>query len=186
VARRLLPGLRIDSPGGDGKEDTMADVPFISRDIKDLVRLLLKNEVDFVLVGGHAVAFHGFARATMDIDFLVRPSAENGHRVMAALEDFGFGNAGIPPEVFSTEGHVITMGAPPNEIDLVTSLSGASVDDIFAHAVDGHLGGLRIKVISLPDLMAVKRTANRPKDRIDIEELTALLRQQAASDTQND
>lgn len=161
----------------------MADVPFISKDIEDLVRLLLKNEVDFVLVGGHAVAFHGFTRATMDIDFLVRPSPENSDCIMAALEDFGFGNAGIPPEAFCTEGHLITMGAPPNEIDLVTSLSGASVDDIFANAVAGHLRGLEIKVISLPDLISVKRTANRPKDRIDIEELTELVRQHEAPET---
>jgi len=140
----------------------------------ELILLLTEHGVEFVLVGGHAVAFHGYSRATMDVDFLVRPSAENNERIMAALDAFGFGNAGIPPGSFRSTGGLVTLGASPNEVDLMTSMSGGSVDAIFLNAVEGHLGDLPMKVISLEDLLSVKRAVNRPKDRLDIAELIAL------------
>jgi len=152
----------------------MADKPTISEDIRELIQLLTEHGVEFVLVGGHAVAFYGYSRATMDVDFLVRPSAENSKRIMAALDAFGFGNAGIPPESFRSAGGLVTLGASPNEVDLMTSMSGESVDTIFVNAVEGHLGELPMKVIALEDLLSVKRTVNRPKDRLDIAELIAL------------
>lgn len=152
----------------------MGGTPFISRDVRELIGTLVKHGVQFVLVGGHAVAFHGFPRATMDIDFLVRPDHENARRMMAALAEFGFGHAGIPEEAFMREGQMVTIGAPPSEVDFVTSLSGCALDSIFANAVDGEVAGIRIKIIGRLELVATKRAANRNKDRIDLEELEAI------------
>ena len=151
------------------------DVPsFLSKDIRELVAIITAHDVEFVLVGGHAVGFHGHVRATMDVDFIVRPGRENNRKMLAALEEFGFGGAGIDPHIFENEGHMLTIGAKPNEVDLVTSLEGCATKDIFEHAVEGRIGETTIKVIGLDELLATKRTASRPKDQVDIIELEAI------------
>jgi hypothetical protein len=147
---------------------------FIGKDIRELVAIIVAHGVDFVLVGGHAVGFHGHLRATMDVDFLIRPGEDNNARMMAALNEFGFGQAGIDPSIFKTEGHMLSIGAKPNEVDFVTSLSGCATDDIFDNAVMGKIGDTPLKIIGLPELLLTKRAAGRPKDRIDVEELEAI------------
>ena len=146
----------------------------VSRDVRELLRLLVKHRVEFLICGGHAVAFHGYVRMTMDVDILVRPSAANSRRVMAALEDFGFGEAGIPETAFRQAGTAVSLGAQPNQVDLLTSMSSQDIDQVFAHAVWGSLGDERVPFVSLRDLLRAKREAARPKDRIDVAELEAL------------
>lgn len=158
---------------------------FIGRDIRELVAIMAAHDVEFVLVGGHAVGFHGHVRATMDVDFLIRPNAENNRRMMAALAEFGFGNAGIDPDIFVKEGHMLTIGAKPNEVDMVTSLSGCSVEEIFANAATGMIGKTPVKVIGLAELLRTKRAAARPKDQVDVLELEVIqaMAREKAGDT---
>lgn len=149
-------------------------MPDISPDMRDFLELLIKHGVQFALCGGFAVTYYGFIRTTMDIDILVYPSAGNAARIMQALAEFGFGNAGITSSAFESPGAVITLGAQPNQIDLLTSMSTESADAIFADLHVTEIWGLRIPVVSRRSLLQAKKEAGRPKDRIDYEELTAL------------
>ena len=144
---------------------------FFSDDMKELVELFLEHEVQFAVCGGFAVAHYGYVRATMDFDLLVLPDEENARRIMAALRDFGFGGVSISEAAFHKPGTAITLGVQPNQIDLLTSMSSKAPREIIDNAVDSELEGLTVKVVSLEDLLAAKRESNRPKDRIDVEEL---------------
>lgn len=149
-------------------------MPDISPDIHDFLALLIKHGVRFALCGGFAVTYYGFIRTTMDIDILVYPSADNAARIMQALVEFGFGNAGIALSSFERPGAVITLGAQPNQIDLLTSMSTESADAIFSDLQIADIWGMRIPVVSRRSLMQAKKEAGRPKDCIDYEELAVL------------
>ena len=86
---------------------------FFSDDMRELVSLFKKHDVDFAVCGGFAVAHYGFVRATMDFDLLVQPGRENARRIMAALVDFGFGNTGISEDAFQKPGVAITLDPVP-------------------------------------------------------------------------
>jgi predicted nucleotidyltransferase len=146
-----------------------------TRDMKELVELFVKHGVDYVLVGGFAVNLYGYVRMTQDIDFLIYPSAENALRTMKALDEFGFGGAGIPREYFEKPGSAIHLGVEPNRIDLLTHLKGVSNDDIFANRQEAVLEGTRLYVIALDDLLKAKRQSERPRDLADADELAKTL-----------
>ena len=146
----------------------------LSPDIKCLICLLKKYKVEFAVCGGHAVAFHGYPRMTMDVDLLIEPSEKNADRVMSALVEFGFGDAGIPKNAFLKEGTAITLGVQPNQVDLLTSISGESTAKVMVRTIIGELDGIKIRFICLSDLMEAKRQAARPKDLADLDELTKM------------
>ncbi|MDJ0766020.1 MAG: nucleotidyltransferase [Myxococcota bacterium] len=144
---------------------------FFSDDMKELVRLFQKHDVHFAVCGGFAVAHYGFVRATMDFDLLVLPDENNAVKIMAALKDFGFGNAPIEKTAFLRLGSAITLGVQPNQIDLLTSMSSRPTADIISNAETTSIKDITLKVVSLEDLLFAKKESDRPKDRIDIEEL---------------
>jgi hypothetical protein len=146
----------------------MADIP---SDIKTLIKLFITHKVRFAVCGGHAVAHHGYPRMTMDVDLLIEPTKENAKRVMAALEQFGFGNAGIPEEAFTKEKTAITLGQQPNQIDLLTSMSSVPTSEIIKRSDSGKLAEIELKFVSRSDLMEAKRQAGRPKDLAALDEL---------------
>lgn len=143
----------------------------VSRDVRDLLRLFRKHGVEFAVCGGHAVAFHGYTRLTMDVDILVAPSRANAARVMRSLRDFGFGAAGIPETAFCQTGTAVTLGAQPNQVDLLTSMSRTPTREVLSRAVAGRLAGVPVRFVALSDLVRAKRQAGRRKDLADIEGL---------------
>jgi hypothetical protein len=149
-------------------------MPDISPDMRDFLALLIKHDVQFALCGGFAVSYYGFIRTTMDIDILVYPSPANAASIMDVLRDFGFGNAGIATSALETPGTVITLGAQPNQIDILTSMSTESTDAIFNDLHRTNIWGMSIPVVSRQSLLRAKKEADRPKDRIDYAELNAL------------
>jgi hypothetical protein len=151
-----------------------ASMPDISPDMRDFLALLLKHDVKFALCGGFAVTYYGFIRTTMDIDVLVYPSVENASRIMAALTEFGFGDSGIPASSFESRGAAVTLGAQPNQIDLLTSMSSEDADAVFSDLHVAVLWDMQIPVVSRRSLLQAKAEAGRPKDRIDYEELIAM------------
>ncbi len=145
-----------------------------SQEMKDLVRIFNAHGVQYLLVGGHAVNYYGYVRATQDIDFLIYPSAENAPRVMAALSEFGFGGAGIPQDAFTYPGTAVHLGVEPNRIDLLTHLKGISSDQLFTNRKQIEIEETPVEIISLEDLIAAKRLSRRLKDLADAEELSSL------------
>jgi len=144
---------------------------FLSSDMRDLIKIFHGKNVAYALVGGFAVNYYGYVRTTQDIDFLIYPSQDNADRMMEALSIFGFGEAGIPKEYFTKEGAAIHIGVEPNRIDFLTSLKGLDNDTIFKNLQDAKIEGISIKIISLADLIKVKKYSERLKDKADAEEL---------------
>jgi hypothetical protein len=143
----------------------------IQDDLKDLFRLLNEKNVEYVIVGGYAVAFHGFVRATKDIDILFRNSSENIKRLIAALIGFGISETIMEMNLFSKQGQIIRIGSPPLMIELINAIGGVSFEEIWTNKISGHYGEVHVFFLSREDLLRSKKAAGRPQDLRDIEEL---------------
>lgn len=143
----------------------------LQTDLREFIALLSSHAVDYVIVGGHAVAFHGHPRFTGDIDIFVRPTSENATKLLAALDAFGFGDVGLDLAALTTPDRIVQLGVPPNRIDLLTSISGVTFDDAWRTRVLARLDGLPVAFLGREALLANKRASGRPKDLADIAEL---------------
>ena len=143
----------------------------LQTDLSEFVALLISRKVEFLVVGGHAVAFHGHPRYTGDIDILVRPVPENATRVMDVLAAFGFGALPISIEDLSKPARTIQLGRPPNRIDILTMISGVSFEEAWASRVRGDLGGHTVEYIGLDTLITNKKASGRDKDQLDVKQL---------------
>lgn len=150
----------------------MTELP---EDFRDLLIELADAEADFVVLGGHAVAFHGHPRATKDLDVLIRAVAENAERVYQALTAFG-----APLDAFevkaadlATYDGVLQVGLPPRRIDILNRVNGITFDEAVAEGAHFILEGRRIPVIGLAALLANKRATGRAQDLADVEAIEA-------------
>ncbi len=143
----------------------------IRNDFKELLELFNRHKVEYLIVGGYALAFHGAPRFTGDIDLFVRPVRENGECILAALNEFGFGSLDLSENDFTTPGKVIQLGLPPIRIDIITSISGLSWEKADMGKVLGKYGGTSVYFISREDFIANKKATGRKKDAADIEAL---------------
>src|SRR6266849_8043432 len=119
----------------------------LQKDLKEFIESLNSNGVDYVIVGGFAQAYHGRPRFTCDIDVLVRPSVDNAIRLQSTLRQFGFGQLGLETQDFLNEGHVIQLGVAPNRIDILTSLTGCSFEDVWGTHISTQIGGVSVNMI---------------------------------------
>lgn len=117
------------------------------------------------------MAYHGHPRFTGDIALWVRPCEANADRIPGALEEFGFGQAGLSITDFVEPGQVIQLGRPPNRIDLLTQISGVDFDEAWSLRVMGELGQIPVFFLSRADLVTDKRASGRKKDLADLETL---------------
>jgi predicted nucleotidyltransferase len=139
-------------------------------DFRDVLVCLADARVEFMVVGGFAVAHHGHVRATKDIDLFVRPTNENARQVVSALNAFGAPLAAlnVGERDFATPGNAVQLGVPPLRIDVVTSISGVDYDTAGAASTTIDVEGRAIQVIGLAALLANKRAAGRPQDLADV------------------
>ena len=142
----------------------------LNRDFKEFAELLNAKGVEYLVVGGYALAAHGHPRYTGHIDFWVRPTPDNIARLLAALNDFGFGSLGLGAKDFDTD-TVVQLGHPPRRIDLLTAIDGVEFDACFARREQVELAGVRLHIIGLYDFKANKRPAGRLQDLADLESL---------------
>lgn len=140
-------------------------------DFKDLFELFNANKVDYMIVGGYALAFHGAPRYTGDIDIFVKPDTANAARILKALDQFGFGALGLAVADFVSPDKVVQLGVPPVRIDLITSITGVSWDDAVATCVGGKYGNIPVKYIGRDEFVVNKRSTGRKKDQADLEAL---------------
>ena len=143
----------------------------IQTDFKDFIVLLNQYHVTYLVVGGFAVAQHGYPRFTADIDFWVKPNAENAERVVSALSDFGFAGPDISVEDFLRPKHVVQLGYPPNRIDLLTEVTGLEFNECWSSRQTIEFEGVTIHFLSLEHLKLNKRLVGRKKDELDLENL---------------
>jgi len=141
------------------------------QDFKELLELFNAHRVEYLIVGGYALAFHGAPRFTGDLDLLVRPSSDNAVRLLAALTAFGFGALDLTLDDFATPDRVVQLGVPPVRIDLLTSISGISWEEAQAGMVRGTYGGVPVDFIGRAQFIANKRATGRRRDLADLEAL---------------
>lgn len=146
----------------------------LTKDMVDLITLFEKHKVRYAVVGGFAVIAYGYVRLTQDIDFLLYPSVQNAEKIKTALTEFGFGDAGIQWDFFEHEGTAVHLGVEPNRIDLLTHLKGLGNEAIFNQVSYTDVFGIPIPIIAKTDLLVVKKSSERMKDRADAEELEKL------------
>jgi len=133
--------------------------------------LLNSRRVEYLLVGGYAVGFHGYSRPTGDLDVWIAVSPENAERVRQALVEFGFSQENVPANLFTDPDRIVRMGVPPVRLEIITAISGVDFASCYAGRVLAEIDGIPVNVIALDDLKANKRAAGRHKDLNDLEQL---------------
>jgi hypothetical protein len=143
----------------------------IQKDFKELLELFNAHKVEYLIVGGYALAFHGAPRFTGDIDLLIKPDSENAKRILTALAEFGFGSLELSEADFTVSQRVVQLGVPPVRIDIMTSLTGILWEKAIAGKVPGNYGQTTVHFIGKEDLIANKKVLGRKKDLADLEAL---------------
>src|SRR5947199_6312494 len=143
----------------------------LSPDFKEFIQFLNDNNVHYLVVGGYAVALHGYPRYTKDIDIWIESSQENAARLVNALEQFGFGSVGLKVEDFLEPDQVVQLGYPPNRIDLLTSLAGVDFQNCYGSKMAVDIEGLIVNFIDRGNLKQNKMASGRLQDLADVENL---------------
>ena len=140
-------------------------------DFKEFFQLLNSHKVHYLVIGGYAVAYHGYPRATGDIDIWIATNPDNAKRTVQAIKDFGFADPNISEEIFLKEEQVIRMGVPPLRIELLTTISGVDVKSCYANRIDETIDEVKISFIDLEHLKQNKKASGRHIDLNDLERL---------------
>ena len=143
----------------------------LNQDYKEMLSILLKNEVAFLLVGAYAMAVHGFPRATADMDVFVRADSQNAQRLYKALAEFGAPQDHINVKDLEKPGLIFQVGVAPRRIDIINKIDGVTFDEAEKDKTIIDIDGLKVPIISKEKLIINKRTTGREKDRIDAEKL---------------
>lgn len=125
-----------------------------------MLRELSDAGADFLIIGGYAVAAHGFARATLDIDIWVRPTPENARRVMRALVQFGAPLHGVTEEDLTTPGTIYQIGVKPTRIDILTAATGVEFDSAWSARISTTIDGREYPVIGMNELIVNSERAD--------------------------
>jgi hypothetical protein len=143
----------------------------VQKDFKELLELFNAHKVQYLIVGGYALAYHGAPRYTGDIDIFIKPDTENACRILKALDEFGFGSVGLKEEDLKSPDKVVQLGYPPVRIDIITSISGISWDEAFKKREKGEYGDVPVSYIGRDQYILNKRASGRKKDLADLEAL---------------
>lgn len=143
----------------------------LPNDFKEFLKLLNSYEVEYLLVGGYAVGYYGYPRATGDMDIWIAVHPDNAHKLMRVLGDFGFGTVGLSEALFLQENKIIRMGNPPIRIEILTSISGVEFSACYAQRVSDVIDEVPVHLIDLEHLKQNKQAAGRYKDLDDLDNL---------------
>lgn len=144
----------------------------MNRDFLDMLCALNEAEAEFIVVGAHAVAAHGYPRATGDLDILVRPDPANACKVMDAIRHFGAPLHDLALEDLARENIVFQIGVVPVRIDLMTSITGVSFEQAWNGRMRIFLSGIEAACLGRDELIINKRATGRDKDLLDIKEIS--------------
>jgi len=142
-----------------------------NKDFREFIQLLNDHEVLYLVVGGYAVAFHGYPRYTKDIDLWIWLDKGNAEKLLNVLDDFGFGSLDLKVEDFISPEQVIQLGYPPNRIDILTDLKGVDFKQCYSSRVEFSIEGTKINFIDLGNLKKNKKATGRHQDLADLENL---------------
>lgn len=140
-------------------------------DFKEFLQLLNSHNARYLLIGGYAVGYHGYPRATVDMDIWIAIHPENATRVAAALRAFGFDLPELNETLFLEKDKIVRMGIPPMRLEVLTSISGVEFNDCFDKRIVDSIDGVEVNIISLDKLKQNKKASGRYKDLNDLENL---------------
>jgi predicted nucleotidyltransferase len=140
----------------------------LPRDFREFLRLLNSKNVEYLIIGGYAVGYHGYPRPTADLDIWISTAPDNAERVREALEEFGFD---CPVALLMEDDQVLRMGREPFRLEVLTTIDGVTFSDCYSERVRAEIDGVEVNLISLPRLKENKRATGRSKDATDIEYL---------------
>jgi predicted nucleotidyltransferase len=132
--------------------------------------LLNEKEVEYLLIGGYAVGYHGYPRPTGDMDIWIAISRENAEKIVSTLEEF-IGLEDISTDLFLKEDSIVRMGVAPFKLEITTSIDGVTFDECYAERETVVIDGIEINLISLHHLKINKKASGRNKDLNDLENL---------------
>jgi hypothetical protein len=142
-----------------------------TKDFSEFIRLLNKNKVKYLVVGGYAVAYHGYPRFTGDLDIWYNATPENVNNLLLVLNEFGFASLNIRKEDLMKAGNIIQLGYPPVRIDLLNEIDGVDFISCFDKHDISTSEDLPVHYISLPDLIINKQRSGRYRDLDDLQNL---------------
>jgi hypothetical protein len=148
----------------------MAVIEF-PKDFKEFLQLLNSKKIEYLVVGGYAVGYHGYPRATGDMDIWIAVNEDNARKMVDALKTFGFNLPELNKDLFLKEKKVIRMGVPPMRLEILTSIDGVSFETCFKNRVIADFGTFKVNFISKDDLLINKRASGRPQDLVDFDKL---------------
>jgi predicted nucleotidyltransferase len=143
----------------------------LDRNFADFLRLLNSHGVEFLVIGGYAVGYHGYVRATGDLDVFVGRSLRNAAALVSVYTAFGFATPELTEDLFLEPGKIVRLGIPPVRIEVMNSISGVRFEDAYPRRIDEVIDGIRIPFIDLESLLKNKQATGRMKDLADIEGL---------------
>jgi len=139
----------------------------LNEDYKEMLQILLEENVRFIVVGAYALGVHGFPRATGDIDIWVEPSPNNAQKVIRSLSRFGAPLFDVEEKDFTEQGIIFQIGVAPRRIDIITAIDGVEFQSAYAKKIAVSVEDLNIPVLSLEDLIKNKESTGREKDALD-------------------
>jgi hypothetical protein len=143
----------------------------LNQDFKEFIQSLNDNHVRYLVVGGYAVALHGYPRYTKDIDIWIESKPTNAARIVSALEQFGFGSLGVKESDFLVKDQIVQLGYAPNRIDIITSLPGVSFKECYIKRIAVEVDGVTVYFIDLDNLRKNKKATGKLQDLADLEKL---------------
>lgn len=146
-------------------------ITLLPQDFKDFLKLLNLKKVKYLVIGGYAVGFYGYPRATADMDIWIAIEKENASKIAEVVKEFGFNIPQVTSKLFQRRGKVIRMGNPPLRIEILTSISGVEFTKAYSERVIKSVDGIRVNFISLKHLKLNKKASGRYKDLDDLKHL---------------
>ncbi len=143
----------------------------LNQDFKEFIQSLNDNGVRYLVIGGYAVALHGYPRYTKDMDVWVEMTADNASKVVKALNQFGFGSLDLKESDFTVPDQIIQLGYPPRRIDILTTLPGVEFSECYSSRVITDIEGVSVSFIDVDNLIKNKKATGRHQDLADVENL---------------
>jgi hypothetical protein len=150
------------------------EIVLLNPDFRDMLSAFSDRRVEYLLVGGYALAAHGLPRATGDLDLWIRPTPDNARRAMSALKDFGAPLMDLREEDLCTPGTVFQIGVAPCRVDLLTAIDGVTFDEAWPNREAIEIENLRVLLLGRNDLIRNKKASGRSQDLADIARLEEL------------
>jgi hypothetical protein len=140
----------------------------LNEDYKEMLQILLNNEVKFLIVGAYAMGAYGYPRATGDFDIWIEASAENSKKIHKSLSEFGASLLDITEKAFAEKNIIFQIGVAPRRIDMITHIDGVIFEEAYKTKELIEIESLKIPFISKENLIKNKQSTNREKDKIDV------------------